>query len=262
MYCEKCGQGLVENAKFCPKCGNKVSEITIKITEKPTEVNNIRPGERIKCINCGYIGRGQKGRSTWASVLALLCILFAPIIPIIYFLATHKWLCPKCKSNFVGEINKEGKVIRGRNVLLIIVLVVLGIAILGILSSVVLVSLSGARSRARDARIIANMSQARAIAELINSEYGSHIKLCDLNNTLNQNAPTYGSQLAEIENDISAQQGGILNIVCYSSSGYAGIKYCVEAKTSTGFSCVDSTINLPVENTSPKCNSTTYNCSK
>ena len=40
------------------------------------------------------------------------------------------------------------------------------IAIIGILASIVLVSLSGARNRAKDARIIADMGQSRSTAEV------------------------------------------------------------------------------------------------
>jgi prepilin-type N-terminal cleavage/methylation domain-containing protein len=51
------------------------------------------------------------------------------------------------------------------------------IAIIGILSSIVLVSVSGARDRAKDARIAANMSQFRNIAELSNEAEGSYKNL-------------------------------------------------------------------------------------
>ncbi len=46
MYCKNCGQQLNENAKFCPKCGNKVDKIAGENKEKPTKANDIKPGIR------------------------------------------------------------------------------------------------------------------------------------------------------------------------------------------------------------------------
>ena len=53
------------------------------------------------------------------------------------------------------------------------------IAIIGILSSVVLVSLNDARDNARDANIRQYMSQMRTAAELYYSENGTYDGLCD-----------------------------------------------------------------------------------
>ncbi|MGB2762769.1 MAG: type II secretion system protein [Minisyncoccales bacterium] len=44
------------------------------------------------------------------------------------------------------------------------------IAVIGILSSIVLVSLAGARDRAKDARVISSMDQIRSVAEIKFSE--------------------------------------------------------------------------------------------
>lgn len=166
MYCEKCGDSLPKNTKFCSRCGQKVIDHKEKEELHWEEEEESKKKSRIKCVNCKYIGEGLSGRSMWASILALLCILFIPLITIIYFLVTPKWLCPKCKSKFVEEIDEQGKVIKKRNILLIIVIVIVGIAFFGILSSIVLVSLGGAREKARDAVRQANIQQIVIALEL------------------------------------------------------------------------------------------------
>jgi prepilin-type N-terminal cleavage/methylation domain-containing protein len=122
------------------------------------------------------------------------------------------------------------------------------IAIIGILSSIVLVSLGGARERARDARIQVEISQVRTIAELISSEYNSYVNLCTTTaagaHHLNESAPyPYGEQLTAIKNDISDQLTGGLtlnNLYCYATT----TKYCVSvdlnAKGDAGWQCISS----------------------
>lgn len=73
------------------------------------------------------------------------------------------------------------------------------IAIIGLLASIVLVSLGGARNRAKDTRIMADMSQIRSAAEIAYSTDGNYSKVLCTNNTfgiqtlctdINANAPT------------------------------------------------------------------------
>lgn len=83
------------------------------------------------------------------------------------------------------------------------------IAIIGLLSSIILVTLSRAREKARNVRIVADLRQVRSIAELIYSTYNSYAFLVNNgDHTLNAGAPDpYGSQLEVIEEDITAMQG-------------------------------------------------------
>ncbi len=131
----------------------------------------------IKCGNCDYIGEGELARSTWAKVLAWICVAFSPIITIIYFLATSKYRCPKCNSTFVGVKNKDG-MFMGQNggsknnlFIFIIISIVVGIAIVGILASVVLASLSTARQKSQVMEDKALLNQQKLQNEIDSIKY-------------------------------------------------------------------------------------------
>ena len=119
------------------------------------------------------------------------------------------------------------------------------IAIIGILASIVLVSLGGARAKAKDARIQGDVSQVRSTAEMINDETGAYTTLCDTTgNTLCTTAAScagnnYTAQLKTIHDDlISTTVGG--SDACYASAN----TYCVESKlnsSTTSVYCTDST---------------------
>jgi len=288
MFCKHCGKPIGDEDKFCPYCGSPIKEAEspeVRLTEEPKEekiktyssifwkyfgiliLANILIGifEVLKIpifwiivlgvyiyFFCRIVNEAMLsiGKKNWWPLGLLVLIPFG--FWVVFFVVRSK-LKPHGRWSVKGE---------GISPWIIILIIIVIIAIIGILASIVLVSLSSARQKARDARIISDLAQIRTIAELINSEYSSYTYLCDLNNTLNQNAPLYGSQLADVENDILTHQGGTLNLVCYTYSGYLGNKYCVEAKISTGFYCIDATGNPPTESTTSKCNYTSYNCSQ
>jgi len=169
IHCQKCAKELKEGAKFCASCGTEVKTASPE-KEVPAQSNtgNNIPDKStaiIKCGNCEYIGPAEKNRSLAASILAWICVCFAPLITILYFVATHKYRCPKCKSTFLGVKNKDGVFTGQRGgatrwVFIIIILLV-GIAIIGILSSVVLASLNTARQKGADAAVKANLASLR-----------------------------------------------------------------------------------------------------
>jgi type II secretory pathway pseudopilin PulG len=109
-------------------------------------------------------------------VLAWLCVFFAPLITIIYFVATSKYRCPKCKSTFLGVKNKEGVFVGQRSgvksPVFIIIWIFIGIAIIGILSTIVMVSLNTARSKARDARRISDIRQLQLALQMYHDVRG------------------------------------------------------------------------------------------
>ena len=152
MFCEHCGTKMEEGAQFCPSCGKSTSSGAVAAAvSSPAGDSSVAI---IKCGNCSYEGAGEKARNVASMILAWLCIFFAPIITLIYFAVTHKYRCPNCKSTFVGIKNKEGKFIsQGRSPVMIFLIVLVGIAIIGILASVVLASLNSAREKAKEAQL-------------------------------------------------------------------------------------------------------------
>ena len=149
------------------------------------------------------------------------------------------------------------------------------IAIIGILASIVLVSLRGATSKAKDAKITSAVEQTRSIAEMINARDASYKSLCDNDNGI-LNASTdgvggdadYGKQLETINDDVEALTGS--NVVCHSSetaycvystllsvpSGQTAVYYCVD---STGFAGSKDSDGNYIDPTST-CDGTTFTC--
>lgn len=64
--------------------------------------------DTIKCGKCGYVGKGKKHRSLFIQVLLWSLSLFLWPVIIMYYLATHKYECPKCGSTFLGFRDKTG----------------------------------------------------------------------------------------------------------------------------------------------------------
>ncbi len=145
------------------------------------------------------------------------------------------------------------------------------IAIIGILASIVLVSLRGATSKAKDAKITSAIEQTRSIAEMINARDAKYGSLCDGSGALNTTDGDYGDQLTTINNDVS---GLGKTVTCYASdneycvyselisapsdlpSGQTAAYYCVD---STGFAGEKDSSGDYINPTST-CNGTTFTC--
>ena len=119
------------------------------------------------------------------------------------------------------------------------------IAIIGILSSIVLASLSSARSKGTDAAITSTLSNMRAQAELYyannNNSYTSvTIPPGDCSITTNTNifgTTTQGTLRTLTEDLVTKTSGGSVNTRCTASSS----SWAVAVKLSTGAACADST---------------------
>ncbi len=111
------------------------------------------------------------------------------------------------------------------------------IAIIGILASIVLVSLGGARTRAQDARVISDLNQIRTTAEIINSADGNYALVW--NNT----------DVTTLLTDMNTQTA--TNVLSVSNA--AG--YCVEVTLpGAKWGCVNSGLAIRTDLTSaPGC---------
>ena len=100
------------------------------------------------------------------------------------------------------------------------------IAIIGILAAIVLVSLSGAQNRARDARITADLNQMRTAATIYN------------NDTSNYNGFDKETNIVSLVSDLVASSGGNSKEFFIATSA---TDYCAVAKLSTNsYWCIDS----------------------
>jgi|GEM_PF-6910034 len=157
MFCKKCGKEIKSGAKFCSICGVEVENATPVSSATdlaPPFAVTADPKPVVKCGNCGYVGVGESARKIVITVMAWLVVLVAPLITILYFVGTHKYRCPKCRSTFLGIQNKDGMFVGQRGgagrVVYAIFLVLFGIAVMGILSSVILATLNSAREKSRE----------------------------------------------------------------------------------------------------------------
>jgi Tfp pilus assembly protein PilE len=120
------------------------------------------------------------------------------------------------------------------------------IAIIGILSSVVLASLNTARNKGADASIKANLTQARAEAEIFHDTAGNYTGVCAQTGT---NVIGDSVKAAEIASDGTSRATYALtdvadatNGVCHVDANGTAWAAQVDLKdASQGYFCVDST---------------------
>ena len=134
------------------------------------------------------------------------------------------------------------------------------IAIIGILAAIVLVSVRTGPERAKDARIISAMAQARTIAAEVYAENNSkYSNLCySTDNTFNDDnypgSSEIKKELGTIESDIESN-GGVIK--CFASDD----DYCVTSSLNktNAYYCIDSDgiakeVSGPCTAATDKCN--------
>jgi len=109
------------------------------------------------------------------------------------------------------------------------------IAIIGILSSIVLVALRGARNKAKDARITADLSQYRSLAE-VQYATGAYVLDAKTDEQTCAVAALGGDELS-LCNDISAQGGNLVVSLADPATEYMAYSVTNEGE----YYCVDST---------------------
>ena len=118
------------------------------------------------------------------------------------------------------------------------------IAIIGILASIVMVSMRGASDKAKDARIKGAMAQISPIAELIYETDGDYDAVCASTTHINTAHGTYGSQLTIIQADIDSNASSGASGATRSDCNDSATAWCYGAWLETGgassYYCADS----------------------
>jgi prepilin-type N-terminal cleavage/methylation domain-containing protein len=132
------------------------------------------------------------------------------------------------------------------------------IAIIAILASIVMVSMSGARNKARDARIQGDLSQVRTLALLIEDDEGSYASVCTSTNDALEGAGTnYATQLGVIQDDIEDQGS---SVECYADTD----DYCIHAELLSSddgeWYCIDSNGGATVVDDTATCSAAGTGC--
>ncbi len=106
------------------------------------------------------------------------------------------------------------------------------IAIIGVLAAVVMVSMSGATDKAKDARMQGDLEQVRNLAELINVDESSYASTCN-GTDLGAAGTNYVTSLLTIETDITQLTG---TTTCFAGA----TTYCISVALLTSSELVDN----------------------
>ena len=107
------------------------------------------------------------------------------------------------------------------------------IAIIGVLAAIVMVSMSGATDKAKDARMQGDLSQVKSLAELINVDENSYASTCNTTSGLGASGTNYATSLAAIATDITQLTG---TVSCYADATH----YCISVTLLTPTAAADN----------------------
>lgn len=115
------------------------------------------------------------------------------------------------------------------------------VAIIGILSSVLLTALGPARDKAKDSRIVAEVNQARSLAEVLSvSGYYTGLQSISAGGSIDDIA-AWSTEMKALAADITAQGGELVIQKSNDSKAYVAFsKLNTKSGGSTNYYCVDS----------------------
>jgi prepilin-type N-terminal cleavage/methylation domain-containing protein len=116
------------------------------------------------------------------------------------------------------------------------------IAIIGILSSIVLASLSSARSKGEDAAITSTLSNMRAQAELYYANNSQYDTAANVSCTAGIFSQTGVGGLSALTLDLR-NKAGAANVTCTSSTTAWAVNAKLKSSGAVGYACADSSGN-------------------
>ena len=118
------------------------------------------------------------------------------------------------------------------------------IAIIGILASIVLALLGGARNKGKDAAIKASLSSLRDAAEIDLNTNANYSTVCtEVGGAAGESTLTLtaGTEYAKVNTAIDTQKGGTNNTICNENTNSVAYSAWVPLVTTAQWFCIDST---------------------